>query len=286
MQCLAISSFEAFDKVFCLLNHFLLLFVLFHLLLAAFFTKDKILRIVHFIVIDTSHGYFDGARSDVIHKLTVVADDNDSLCTCYQKIFQPLYGLDIKMIGRLVKKKDIRILQEQFRQLDAHTPSAAEITGLPVEIFARESQPEQRFFHIFLKMGKIDGIKLLAHGRNFLDKFHIRIALVIGTRSQLIVNGLNLRFHGMKMGKSLRSLLKNRTAVLRHQMLWKISDYTILGGSHFSAGRLTDTRQNLQQGRLACTVLSHQGNTVFLVYLERNVTKQGGSAKLDGQSIY
>ena len=70
-----------------------------------------------------------------------MADQYHSSGTHLQEVFQPLDTFNVQMVSRLVKKQYIRAAQEQLSQLDAHTPSAAEITGLPVEIFARESQP-------------------------------------------------------------------------------------------------------------------------------------------------
>ena len=169
LKRLAVCTLEAFDKVLGFLNHFLLFLILLHLLLTAFLPQYKILRIVHLIIIDSSHRHFDGTCGNIIDKLTVVTDDYHCLGTVNQKIFQPLNRFNVQVVGRLIQQKNVRILQQQLGQFDTHTPSSAEITGRTVKVFPQESQSQQGLLHIFFKMRHVDGIELLAHGRHFLD---------------------------------------------------------------------------------------------------------------------
>ena len=78
LEGLRVRTLEAFDEVLSFLNHLLLFLPLLHLLLVAFRTKLEVLRVGHFIVVDSTHGYFNSTGSDIIHKLTVVADYNNS----------------------------------------------------------------------------------------------------------------------------------------------------------------------------------------------------------------
>ena len=162
LQRLRIRSFEAFDELFRLSDKFLLLVISLLLLFAAFFAQGQILGVIHFIIVDTSHCHFNSAGGDVVHKLAVVADDNHRFAVVDQKIFEPLDRFDVEVVRRLVEQEHVRFLQQQLCQLDAHPPAAAEIARLPLEILAGEPEAEQRLFHIFLVVGGIDRIELLA----------------------------------------------------------------------------------------------------------------------------
>jgi len=80
----------------CMLTDYryeLLLFVkLLLLLLPPFLIEPEVGWIIHLVVIDAAQGHFDGACSDIIHKGTVVRDDDYSLCTADKK-FLKLYIL-------------------------------------------------------------------------------------------------------------------------------------------------------------------------------------------------
>ena len=91
-----------------------------------------------------------------------MADDNHRFAVVDQKIFEPLDRFDVEVVRRLVEQEHVRFLQQQLCQLDAHPPAAAEIARLPLEILAGEPEAEQRLFHIFLVVGGIDRIELLA----------------------------------------------------------------------------------------------------------------------------
>ena len=139
LQRLTVCTLETFDIVFGFLNHLLLLLVLFHLLFAPFLTEFQILAVIDFVIVDTPHRDFYRTRRDIVHKLAVVADDHHGTGTLRQKMFQPLYALDVQMVGRLVQQQHVRILQQQFGQLDAHTPTSAEITRRPRKVRTLES---------------------------------------------------------------------------------------------------------------------------------------------------
>ena len=47
--------------------------------------------------------HFNGTGSDIIYKLTVVADDNNSFTIIDKEIFQPLNTFDVEVVGRLIQ---------------------------------------------------------------------------------------------------------------------------------------------------------------------------------------
>ena len=273
LQRLRIRTLETFDKLRRLGDKLLLLVIRLLLLHPAFLAQLQILRVIHFIVIDTPHRHLDGTRRDIIHKLAVVTNHNHRLTVIDQKIFQPLDRLDIQVIRRLIEQQHVRFLQQQLRQLDTHPPSTAEITRLTLEIRPLEPQSEQSLLHILLIIRGINRIKLLTQCRDFLNQCHITVALVIRPRLQLLVQPLDLRLHFVQMSECLCRFFKHRPPVFRHQVLRQIRHHAIFGSRNPAAGRLPRTRQNLQQCTFTSPVLAHQGDAVFLINYEGNVTK-------------
>ena len=135
-------------------------------------------------------------------------------------------------------------------------------------------------------MSHVDGIELLAHRRDLLNKGHIVVALVVGTCGKLIVQLVNLSLHRLEMSESLTSLFENRAVVFGHEMLRQVADSAVLGCRDRASSGLPYTGKDLEQGRFACTILAHQCNAVFLVDHKRNVLKQGCPSKFDCQSVY
>ena len=262
-----------------------MLLVLLLLLFAALLAKLEVVAIGGLVVVDAPHGDLDGAGGDGIYELTVVADDDDGLGTVDEELFEPLDTLDVEVVRRLVEQEYVWVLEEQLGQLDAHAPSATEGGGGLVEVGTLETKAEQGFLHIFLEVGEVDGVELLAHGRHLLDKLHVRVALVVGALGQLLVHGFNLALHGMEVGKRLAGLFEDGAPVLGHQVLGQVGNDAILRCRDLSAGRLAYTGQNFQQSALAGTVLSHEGDAVLLIDLKRNVAKEGSASELYGEAV-
>ena len=151
---------------------------------------------------------------------------------------------------------------------------------MPVEILPFETQSQQGFLYIGVVIDLLYGIEFLAQGRDPLDQLHITIRLIVRTSLQLLIQFGDLRLHLVQMGESLRRLLENGTAILRHQMLRQISDHGIFRGGHFSTAWLPHAGQYLQQGRFTSTVFAHQSDTIFLVNHKRNIREKGASTKL------
>ena len=69
-------------------------------------------------------------------------------------------------------------------------------------------------------------------------------------------------------------------------MLGKVGDDSVLGRRNLTARSGAYASKDFEQGTLTRPVLTHEGNTVFLVNYKTNVAKQRAAAKLDGESIY
>ena len=72
------------------------------------------IAVIDFIVIDTPHRNFDRASRDMIYKSPIVTDHYDRLPVIDQKIFQPLDGLNIEVVGRSSSKSTSGFFSNNF----------------------------------------------------------------------------------------------------------------------------------------------------------------------------
>ena len=190
------------------------------------------------------------------------------------------------MVGRLVEEKYVGFLQKQLGQLDTHTPTARELRGRAAEVLALESEAKERFLHIFLEVGHVDGIELLAHRGHLFDKRHVRIAFIVGACGQFLIHGLYLGFHLVQVGEGLRGFVEDGAAVVCHHVLWKIAYGAVFRHRHRAACRLPHAGKYLEQCALACAVLAHQGYAVFGVDYKRDVLEKRCATEFYGKRVY
>ena len=63
-----------------------------------------------------------------------MTDQHHSLCRLCQPLFQPLYGLDVQMVGGLVEQQHVGLLQQNLGQLDTHAPATRELAGGTLQV--------------------------------------------------------------------------------------------------------------------------------------------------------
>ena len=120
----------------------------------------------------------------------------------------------------------------------------------------------------------------------FLYQREITLTLVVRPLSQLLVHLVEPFFHLRDVSEGLLSLLADGRIILKDHHLRQVTDTTVVGNAHRSCRRLLLSAEDLQHRRLACTVLSHKGNTVAVVDDEARINEQWLYTKLNFQSFY
>ena len=87
--------------------------------------------------------YLDSPVRHGIQETPVVGHEKNGTTIIFQISLEPFDRFNVKMVGRLVQKKDIRSRKQNLRQFDAHVPSLAESLGWPVELRILEPESEQ-----------------------------------------------------------------------------------------------------------------------------------------------
>ena len=60
----------------------------------------------------------------MVDKGAVVTDQYYGFRTLCKKLLQPLYRLDVEVVGRLVEQQHVGLLQQNLCQFDTHAPTS------------------------------------------------------------------------------------------------------------------------------------------------------------------
>ena len=123
--------------------HPLLVLVGGDLLLDTLGTQLQVLAVRDLIVMDVAQHHLDGAVGHRVEETPVVADEKQRATARLEVVFQPLDGLDVQVVGRLVEQEHVRLAEQDLRELDAHIPALGEGLGQPAELVVQEAQTQQ-----------------------------------------------------------------------------------------------------------------------------------------------
>ena len=222
---------ESLDEVLDVGYLFLLVLVGTQLLLTSFVAQGDILVVLHAVVVYPATCYLDGACCHVVDKRAVVAHEHHRLGRCLYELLQPLYRPYVEVVGRLVEQQQVGVLQQYLCQLYAHTPSARELARGAVEVVAMEAKS----------------------GEGFVDL------------------GLHLPFLYVCAFVCQCCLVEHGACIAHLHHLRQVAHGHACWSCHHSAGGLLFSCNDFQQGRLACSVLSHEGNAVARIDHEAQV---------------
>ena len=186
---------EPLDEVLGVVDKFLLVLVGAHLLLHALLAQFHKLAVTHLVVIDFAQRDLDGAVGDIIDESAVVGHEQQGCVAVFQEGFQPLDGLDVQMVGRLIEQQHVRASQQQFGQLDTHAPAAAELAGGTVKVAALKTQSGQCLLDFGLDVLALhQGAQLGLLGNTF-DEFLVVLAVIVGALGQVTVHAVDGLIH-------------------------------------------------------------------------------------------
>ena len=99
---------------------------LFELLLIAGLLLDGVEAVVAAVELGLSGVYLDDARDDAVEEIAVVRDGQNGPPEVLEVVLEPLGRLHVEVVGRLVEKEDVRLLEDEPREVDARLLSAGE----------------------------------------------------------------------------------------------------------------------------------------------------------------
>ena len=168
-------------------------------------------------------GDLDGAVGDVVDEGAVVAHEHYGLAVAGKEVLEPLYALDVEVVGGLVEQEHVGVLQEELGQLDTHAPSARELGSGAVEVFATEAKAHEGLLHLGMVVGTTDELEALVLAGEAVDEFVILLTLVVGALGHLGGHGVEHRLLLADVGKGLLGLFTHGALVGELHHLGKVA---------------------------------------------------------------
>ena len=112
-------AFHALNGVAELLELRLLLLILLELAVEALLLFLQVKRIVAAVKIRLAARDLDDAPDHAVEEEAVVGDGQHRALEFEQVFLQPLDAFEVQMVGRLVQKQNVRLFQQQARQIHA-----------------------------------------------------------------------------------------------------------------------------------------------------------------------
>ena len=122
--------------------------------------------------------------------------------------------------------------------------------------------------------------------RIFLYQGQIALTFIVCAFSQFLVHAVQAFFHLCDVSKGLLGFFTDSGVVLKIHHLRQITDSAVVRDAHGSCRSLLLTTEYLQHRRLASSVLTHKGDTVFVIDDETGINEQRLHTKLYFQSFY
>ena len=237
---------KTLDESFCVGYFFLLVFIGAQLLLSSFSSQHDILIVFYFIVFDVATSNLYRTVGYIIDESTVVTDQHHCFGWLSEKLFQPLYRLDVEMVGWFVQQQHVRATQQNLRQFDSHAPTTRELGRRTVKIGLSKAQSGECSLHFGL-------IVLAAHHqiaimflRKLLHQFHVRRTLIVGAVAQFVLHVLKVFLHAHAVRKSLSCFFLDSCVVGYLHHLRKITNGGVIRNRNDTRSRFLLAVENLE----------------------------------------
>ena len=91
-------------------------------------------------------GELDDRVDELVDELAVVGDQQDGALVVLQVVLEPHQRFEVEVVRRFVEQQQVRLHDQQPREVRAHHPAAGERVGRPVEVaFAERQTAQDRF---------------------------------------------------------------------------------------------------------------------------------------------
>lgn len=189
-----------------------------------------------------------------------------------QKALEPLHRFQVQVVRRLVEQEHLGIAVEQFRERDAHLPTAGELGGGAGHVALGEAEAEQHASHLRLQRVAAEhlvGVPRPAHGRQ------LRFG---GVRAQLRFQLVQALLGFEHLGLRRDDLFEDGEVAHLDGLLLQIAHARALGEEHAALVRIVLAGDDVEQCRLARAVRAHKRQPVVLFQAERHVVEQRATA--------
>ena len=188
-----------------------------------------------------------------------MGDDQDRARIVAQMAFQPVHGLGVEMVGRLVEQQQFGLLQQQPAQRDAAALAAGELAD--VGVVGRAAQRLHRLIDLGVEIPQALGLDLV------LQLGHLVGGLVRIVDGELVVAVDD----GLLRRDALHDVLAHRLVGIELRLLLEVADAGALGDPGLAVIVGVDAGHDPQQGGLAGAVDAEHADLGVRVKLQVDV---------------
>ena len=225
------------------------------------------------VVGDRPQAQVGDAGDDGVEEEAVVRDQDDGARVLVQVLLEPVAGVEVEMVGRLVEQEQARPLQQQLGERDAHLPAAGEGLGRLVEVALLEPEAAQHCRHAQVHRVAVEPAEvLLALGVPHEHRFVC--GLVQRGVGQLLFEDAQLLLERQLRPERLARLADERPPAVLEPVLREVADGEVGRRNHLAGVRLVQAREHREKRRLAGAVGAAQSDPVTSVQLPGHVVQE------------
>ena len=213
----------------------------------------------------------------LVHEGAVVGDEQHGTRVAGDELLEPLDALEVEVVGGLVKKQQVGVLEQELGEGDAHLPAARELLGGLVEVGHGKAEAAEDGARPALELVATQVLEAVLRA-SVLVKQDVELR-ALGRGGDL---GLKLVGHvaqALDLGGGGHDLFERRVVAGELGLLLEVAHGGVLGEAHRAGvGRLLP-HDDLEEGGLAGTVGTHERPALTGVDLQGRLLIEGAGAK-------
>ena len=220
---------------------------------------------------DAALGFHD-LVADAIEEGAVMADHHQGGGLLHQVALEPLDRFHVEVVGGLVQQQQIRLLQQDFPEGNAHLPATGVVAHQLLGPLGGEADRGQQFVDAGLEFVAVQRLKAAMQATQFVDQL---VEMVGVGCSLLAAHGLfHLPLAVEHLGgfaKGLKQLLAHRAAGVDVEFLLEVGNAGLALAHHLAAAGLFHARNDFHLGGFAGAVDPHQANAIARLHLPGDI---------------
>ena len=240
--------------------------------------REEVVAVVADVVGQRAQREVGDAGDDGIEEEAIVRDEDDGMRVGVQVLLEPVARLEVEVVGRFVEEQQVRLLQQQLGERDAHLPAAREGFGLALEVAAREAEALQDGRGLQLDriaVTEAEAILEVAVAAEHRSVFR----LGDGRVAQAVLEDVHLRLHREQIGEGAARFFEHRLAGVVEAVLRQVADRQRRRLEDRAGVRLVEAGHHLQQRGLAGAVGSAEADALAHRDLPRHMVEQDATAE-------